>query len=76
MSEKRKLWTLRKDLHGYYKRVAVRSEKSVSLVSRVLTGKVQNDEVLEIAIAVHKEVMREKAQKVILKQQLLNQIKR
>ncbi len=76
MSQNKKLWTLRKDLHGHYDRVAKKAGRSISLVSRVLNDKVNNDEVLAIAVEVHKEVMREKAQKEILKQNLLNQVKR
>lgn len=76
MSRKRKLWTLRKDLHGHYQKVADRAKRSVSLVSRVLNDKVDNDEVLAIAIEVRKEIMIEKAQKLIIKQNLLNQIRK
>lgn len=73
---KRKLWTLRKDLFGHYKRVAAKSGKSKQWVSLVLRGKAEDNDVLDHAVAVHKEVMREKAQKLILKQQLLNQVRK
>ncbi|WP_298065106.1 hypothetical protein [uncultured Acinetobacter sp.] len=72
---KRKLWTLRKDLFGHYKRVAIKSGKSKQWVSLVLRGKAEDDEVLKIAVEVHKELKRENAQKLILKNKILNQVK-
>lgn len=76
MSDKRKLNTLRKDLYGHYKKIAKKADVSKQWVSLVLRDKVQDANVLAVAIAVHKEVMREKANKLILKQQLLNQIRK
>lgn len=73
---KRKLWTLRKDLFGHYKRVAAKTGKSKQWVSLVLRGKAEDAEVLKAAVEVHNELKRENAQKLILKTKILNQVRK
>jgi hypothetical protein len=55
--------------------VAIKSGKSKQWVSLVLRGKAEDEIVLKIAVEVHKELKRENAQKLILKNKILNQVK-
>ena len=72
---RKKYWQLRKDLHGNYDRVANLSGKTKPTVSRVLNGLIENDEVLNAAFIVRKEVLAEKEKAKKVRTKKLNKIK-
>lgn len=59
----KKYWTLRKDLHGHYGKIAEACNTSVSTVSRVLSKEIKNDDVLFKAIEIRKQVVKERKEK-------------
>jgi uncharacterized protein YerC len=63
----KKLERLKQDLRGNLKLVAERTGKTTATVSRVLSGLQENDEVIEVALDVRKELIakKEKLQKKI-----------
>lgn len=72
---KKKYWQLRKDLHGNFQTVADRSGKNKATVSRVLNGLIENDEILDVAIQVRKEVLLDKEKAKKTREKKLNNIK-
>lgn len=59
----KKYWTLRKDLHGHYKKIAESCGTSISTVSRVLNDEIKNDTVLFKAIEIRKQVIKDRKEK-------------